>query len=88
MQKPARINTHNPVRPGNIASGYPEGALSRAQHQRLQQLEDLEWKVKFICQTPDEAPLIVLHNPRTGRYAVLECDDNADAIPRLHQFRR
>ncbi|WP_166208364.1 hypothetical protein [Cognatiluteimonas telluris] len=69
----------------------PGNALKRevngAQLATLNTLERFGWDIKFIRRTPGEAPLVVLHDPDTRKYAVLKSDGELDENPVWERFR-
>jgi hypothetical protein len=45
------------------------------------------WDIKFIRHDPAGAPLVVLHDPDTHKYAVLDTEGELDENPVWHSLR-
>jgi hypothetical protein len=69
----------------------PASALKRevngAQLATLNTLERFGWGIQFIRRTPGGAPLVVLHDPDTRKYAVIGADGELDENPVWERFR-
>lgn len=61
--------------------------LNQAQLATFNTLERFGWELKFIRRTPGEPPLVVLQDPDTQKYAVLDEDGELDANPIGQRFR-
>ena len=69
----------------------PASALKReingAQLATLNTLERFGWDIKFVRRTVGGDPLVVLHDPDTHKYAVLQADGELDENPVFEHFR-
>lgn len=54
----------------------------------LNMLQRFGWQLKFIRHLPGGAQLVVLRDPDTGRYALLDDSGELDENPTRQQFRR
>ena len=61
--------------------------LNGAQVASLITLERFGWQLKFIRRTPGEPALVVLRDPDTGKYAVLDSRGELDENPIWYTFR-
>jgi len=62
-------------------------SLNGAQLATLNTLERFGWSIKFVRQVPGSAPKVVLHDPDTHKYAVLDADGVLDENPVWERFR-
>ncbi|HZV24134.1 MAG TPA: hypothetical protein VFF93_10235 [Luteimonas sp.] len=62
-------------------------SLNGAQLATLNTLERFGWSIKFVRQVPGGAPKVVLHDPDTHKYAVLDGDGVLDENPVWERFR-
>ena len=69
----------------------PASALKReinpSQIATLNTLERFGWDIKFIRRVDGSDPLVVLHDPDTHKYAVLQPDGELDENPVFESFR-
>ena len=62
--------------------------INGAQLATLNTLERFGWNIRFLRRTPGApAPLVVLHDPDTHKYAVLDADGELDENPVWERFR-
>lgn len=61
--------------------------LNEAQLATLNTLERFGWSVRFVRQMPGSAPKVVLHDPDTHKYALLDGDGGLDENPVWERFR-
>ena len=61
--------------------------LNEAQQATLNTLERFGWQLKFIRRPPGQPPLVVLQDPDTRKFAVLDEDGELDENPVWHNFR-
>jgi len=62
-------------------------SLNGAQLATLNTLERFGWSIKFVRQMPGAAPKVVLHDPDTHKYALLDSDGVLDENPVWERFR-
>jgi len=62
-------------------------SLNGAQLATLNTLERFGWSIKFVRQVSGGAPKVVLHDPDTHKYAVLDGDGVLDENPVWDRFR-
>ena len=69
----------------------PASALKReingAQLATLNTLERFGWDIKFVRRSAGGETLVVLHDPDTRKYAVLQPDGELDENPVFERFR-
>ena len=61
--------------------------LNEAQLSMYNTLERFGWDLKFVRQMPGKASLVVLYDPDTRKYAILDADGVLEENPVFHQFR-
>ena len=61
--------------------------INGAQLATLNTLERFGWNIQFIRRELGSAPLVVLHDPDTRKYAVLDSQGELDENPVRHRFR-
>jgi hypothetical protein len=61
--------------------------LNGAQLATLNTLERFGWSIKFVRHVPGTGPKVVLHDPDTHKYAVLDADGVLDENPVWERFR-
>lgn len=71
----------------------PSSSLKReingAQLATLNTLERFGWNIRFVRRGSNgAAPLVVLHDPDTHKYAVLDANGDLDENPVWERFRR
>jgi hypothetical protein len=69
------------------ASNELKRQLNGAQIATCHTLERFGWEVKFIRHTPGKEPLVVLHDPDTRKFAILDTNGVLEENPVFHQFR-
>jgi hypothetical protein len=69
----------------------PASALKReingAQLATLNTLERFGWNLRFVRRNPGVPPLVVLHDPDTHKFAVLDAEGELDENPVWERFR-
>ena len=68
-------------------SGALKRQLNEAQQATLNTLERFGWQLKFIRRPPGQPPLVVLQDPDTGKFAVLDEEGELDENPIWQTFR-
>ncbi|MFL6591083.1 MAG: hypothetical protein ACJ8GK_00025 [Luteimonas sp.] len=61
--------------------------INGAQLATLNTLERFGWDIRFIRRTSAGQTLVVLHDPDTRKYAVLQPDGELDENPVFERFR-
>jgi len=61
--------------------------INGAQLATLNTLERFGWNIQFIRREHGAAPLVVLHDPDTRKFAVLDSQGELDENPVRHRFR-
>ena len=61
--------------------------LNGAQLATLNTLERFGWSIRFVREVPGSAPKVVLHDPDTRKYALLDGDGVLDENPVWERFR-
>ena len=61
--------------------------LNEAQQATLNTLERFGWQLKFIRHPPGQPALVVLQDPDTGKFAVLDDEGELDENPIWQTFR-
>lgn len=61
--------------------------LNGAQLATFNTLERFGWELKFIRRIPGEPALVVLQDPDTRKFAVLDPEGDLDENPVGHRFR-
>ena len=61
--------------------------LNEAQLAMYNTLERFGWDLKFVRQMPGKSSLVVLYDPDTRKYAILDADGVLEENPVFHQFR-
>lgn len=61
--------------------------INGSQIATLNTLERFGWDIRFIRRTEGGDPLVVLHDPDTRKYAVLQADGELDENPVFERFR-
>lgn len=69
------------------ASSELKRQLNGAQIATCHTLERFGWEVRFIRRTPGGEPLVVLHDPDTRKFAILDANGVLEENPVFHQFR-
>jgi hypothetical protein len=70
-----------------IASSELKRQLNGAQIATCHTLERFGWEVKFIRRDPGREPLVVLHDPDTRKFAILDANGVLEENPVFHKFR-
>ncbi len=73
--------------PTRLRSSELKRRLNGAQLSTLNTLERFGWDLKFIRSMPGAPDLVVLHDPDTRRFAVLDADGELDENPVWQKFR-
>lgn len=84
------IVADNPDRrlPFQATSRALKREVNGAQLATLNTLERFGWSIQFIRRRPGAAPLVVLHDPDTGKHATLDGEGELDENPVWERFRR
>jgi hypothetical protein len=62
--------------------------INGAQLATLNTLERFGWNIRFLRRVPGaSAPMVVLHDPDTHKYAILDADGELDENPVFERFR-